>query len=156
MLSPMETHCILNILSLASYFMLEKYLLDLKIYIILTGTYAYLLKPVKNHQSHCVSYKLSKPRLSLRNFPLLDKRKAIIKLALVKDRIYFLLSGKILQLLSWNSANTTCYDKPSSYTESNKEVILVSLTKYLIIYNQLVVQYRWHLTFYVTWKFLNF
>ena len=53
--------------------MLGKYLLDLNINFIFTGTYTYLLKPVRIHQSHCVRLKLSKPRSHIRNFPYLTK-----------------------------------------------------------------------------------
>ena len=78
--------------------MLEKYLLDLNINIIFTGTYAYLLKPVKNHQSHCVIFKLSKPQSHIRNFPYLTKEINSIP-SISKIQVPFLLSGK-LQLLS--------------------------------------------------------
>ena len=74
--------------------MLEKYLLDLNIYTIFTRTYAYLLKPIENHQSHCVRFKQSKPRSSLGNFPYLTKEINSIP-SISKIQVYFLLSRKI-------------------------------------------------------------
>ena len=79
-------------------FMLGKYLLDLLYKCYFTGTYAYLLKPVRIHQSHCVSLNLSKPRSDIRNFPYLTKEINSMSSS-SKIQVLFLLLEE-LQLLS--------------------------------------------------------
>ena len=78
--------------------MLEKYLLDLNINIIFYWNLRLPVKPVRNHQSHYVSLKLSKPRSHIRNFPYLTKEINSITSS-SKIQVLFLLLEE-LQLLS--------------------------------------------------------
>ena len=52
------------------------------------------VKPVKNHQSHHVILKLSKPQSHIRNFPYLTKEINSIP-SISKIQVSFLIFGKI-------------------------------------------------------------
>ena len=99
--------------------MLEKYLRDLYIYIIFTGTHTYLLKPIKNHQSHCVSLKLSKPRSHIRDLPYLT-----VYLAFVEYKFLSTFWNKITIAKLKTALTQLLKDRPIDFTKPYKEVKL--------------------------------